>query len=179
MLAVCLFRLKWSVRGKWLALALVIGLGLAAFAVRFHGYFVSGATSVGARFDYWHAAMQNTKEHPLFGSGPGTFQKAYALLKAPDSEMARLAHNDYLEQFSDSGITGGLSYAAWIGLLLWTLGRRIWRVAEPVGFAVFIGLLGWFAQGLSEFSLYVPALAWTAFALVGCLVKVTGNANRT
>jgi hypothetical protein len=179
MLAVCLFRLKWSVRGKWLALALVIGLGLAAFAVRFHGYFVSGATSVGARFDYWHAAVQNTKEHPLFGSGPGTFQKAYALLKAPDSEMARLAHNDYLEQFSDSGITGGLSYAAWIGLLLWTLGRRIWRVAEPVGFAVFIGLLGWFAQGLSEFSLYVPALAWTAFALVGCLVKVTGNANRT
>jgi hypothetical protein len=177
--AVCLFRLNWSARLKWLALALVMVIGFAAFAVRFHGYFASGATSVGARFDYWHAALRNTMEHPLFGSGPGTFQRAYALLKAPDSEMARLAHNDYLEQFSDSGIIGGISYAAWIGLLLWTLGSRVWRVTEPVGFAVFIGLLGWFAQGLSEFSLYVPALAWTAFALGGCLVRLTGNSNRT
>jgi O-antigen ligase len=178
MLAVCLFRLNWSPRLKWIALALVMTVGLAAFALRFQSYFSAGATSVGARFDYWRAAVENTREHPTFGSGPGTFQRAYALVKAPDSEMARLAHNDYLEQFSDSGIISGLSYTAWIGLLLLTLGRRVWRAAEPVGFAVFIGLLGWFAQGLSEFSLYVPALAWTAFALGGSLLKQTGNSNR-
>ena len=29
--------------------------------------------------------------------------------------MARLTHNDYLEQFCDSGIIGGVSYALWIG----------------------------------------------------------------
>jgi hypothetical protein len=33
----------------------------------------------------------------------------------------------------------------------------------------FGGLLGWFIQGFGEFSLYVPALAWTAFTLLGVL----------
>jgi 3-dehydroquinate dehydratase-2 len=82
--------------------------------IRFHNYFAGGATSVGARFDYWRAAAQTTIAHPLLGTGPGTFQRPYAKLKSPDAEMARLTHNDYLEQFSDSGIAGGIFYAAWI-----------------------------------------------------------------
>jgi O-antigen ligase len=138
--------------------------------------------------------------------------------------MARLAHNDYLEQFSDSGIPGGLAYTAWICLALWTIGKKLWpahepqhllsmnpsassprpspplpmeeRVAEgrrsgeealrgsgaqcatrdsmnslsdPLHFALYAGLLAWFAQGLGEFSLYIPALAWLAFTLLGSL----------
>ena len=106
--------------------------------------------------------------HPLLGTGPGTFQRPYAQLKSPASEMARLTHNDYLEQFSDSGIPGGIFYAAWIVLALVIIGRRVWQSGSPLTFAIFIGLLGWFVQGLGEFSLYVPALAWTAFALLGC-----------
>jgi O-antigen ligase len=110
-----------------------------------------------------------TREHLAFGTGPGTFQRPYAQLKSPDAEMARLTHNDYLEQFSDSGILGGLSYTAWIIVILWTVARRVWRFKDWLAFAIFIGLLGWFTQGFLEFSLYVPALAWTAFALAGCL----------
>ena len=178
MVAVWLFRLKWAVSWKWLALVLVMAVGLIAFSIRFQKYFAAGATSVSARFDYWQAAVQNTVEHPLFGSGPGTFQQPYALLKRPESEMARLTHNDYLEQFSDSGIIGGLSYALWIVLLLATLARRVWRNSSPLHFAVGVGLLGFFLQGVSEFGLYVPALAWTAFALAGALLSLTWNSNR-
>ena len=93
--------------------------------------------------------------------------------------MARLTHNDYLEQFSDSGIIGGLSYALWIALLLATLARRVWGSSTPVVFAVGVGLLGFFLQGVSEFGLYVPALAWTAFALAGALLRLTDNASPT
>ena len=89
--------------------------------------------------------------------------------------MARLAHNDYLEQFSDSGIAGGIFYVAWIVLSLATIGRRAWRSGDPMTFAIFTGLLGWFVQGLGEFGLYVPALAWTAFTLLGCLLALAGN----
>jgi len=89
--------------------------------------------------------------------------------------MARLAHNDYLEQFSDSGIAGGIFYAAWIVLSLATIGRRVWRSSDPVTFALFAGLLGWFVQGLGEFCLYIPALAWAAFTLLGCLLALAGN----
>ena len=145
-------------------------LGLGVFAVRFHHYFEAGATSAGARFDYWRAAVQTTAAHPLFGTGPGTFQRPYARLKSPDSEMARLTHNDYLEQFSDSGILGGLAYTAWIVLALTVVGKKLWRSDDHFSFAIFLGLVGWFAQGFGEFSLYIPALAWTAFTLLGSII---------
>jgi hypothetical protein len=173
LVAVWLFRLNWPARWKWGALVLLMVVGLTAFGLRFRHYFEGGATSVSARFDYWHAAARNTADHPLVGSGPGTFQRPYALLKRPESEMARLTHNDYLEQFSDSGIPGGVIYAAWIGLLLWTLGRRVWAQAEMLYFTIGLGLLGFFLQGATEFSLYIPALAWTAFVLGGALLKTT------
>ena len=171
----CLFRLRWPTRFKWAAFALILLIGLGAFAVRFHNYFAAGATSVGARLDYWCAAAQTTVGHPLLGTGPGTFQRPYAQLKSPDAEMARLTHNDYLEQFSDSGLLGGIFYMAWILLALIIIGQRVWNLGSPMVFAVFIGLLGWFVQGIGEFSLYVPALAWTTFTLLGCLLGRSGN----
>ena len=171
----CLFRLPWPTRLKLATLSGVLLIGLAIFAVRFHGYFAAGATSVGARFDYWRAAVETTLHHPLFGTGPGTFQRPYERLKSPEAEMARLAHNDYLEQFSDSGLAGGVFYTAWIVLSLAAIGRRAWRSTDPLAFALFAGLLGWFIQGLGEFSLYVPALAWTAFTLLGGLQNEWGR----
>jgi hypothetical protein len=190
----CLFRLKWPVKIKMTALAFVIIIGLGIFAARFHQYFAAGATSVSARFDYWRAALQTTETHPLTGTGPGTFQGAYAQIKSPEAEMARMAHNDYLEQFSDSGVPGGVFYGAWIVMALVSPGKRIWKSGDTLPraergghvhagehpglaggppalrFALFIGLLGWFVQGIGEFSLYIPALAWTAFTLLGCLL---------
>jgi hypothetical protein len=166
-----LLRLDGSLKFKLFAVTAVLVLGLGIFAVRFHHYFANGATSVGARFDYWHAAVQTTASHPAFGTGPGTFQRPYARLKSPDAEMARLTHNDFLEQFSDSGLVGGLLYAAWVILALTVIGRQLGRHSDPLSFAIYAGLLGWFAQNLGEFGLYIPALAWTAFALLGCLVS--------
>ena len=165
-----LLRLDWPKKLKLAAVAFVLIAGLGIFAVRFHNYFSAGATSVGARFDYWRAAVQTTANHPLTGTGPGTFQRPYERLKSPASEMARLAHNDYLEQFSDSGVAGGLAYGAWIFLALAMTGKKIWHSRDPILLAIFAGLLGWFAQGFGEFGLYVPALAWTAFTLLGCLI---------
>jgi O-antigen ligase len=165
----CLLRLNWSKQLKIAAITLVVLGGLGGFAMRFHNYFATGATSVGARFDYWRAAAQTTVAKPIFGSGPGTFQRPYAQLKAPESEMARLTHNDYFEQFSDSGMIGGLTFAAWIGLALLVAGKKLWQSKELVVFAIFIGLLGWFLQGLGEFGLYIPT-SWLAFTLLGCLI---------
>ncbi len=156
-------------RIKWGLLALVACGGLVVFGIRFQSYFASGATSVGARFDYWRAAARTAIENPLTGSGPGTFQRPYARLKSPESEMARLVHNDYLEQFSDSGWIGGGFYLLWTVCWLAVVGSWAWRYADGFAFATFLGVAAWLAQGLSEFSLYVPALAWTAFTLAGSL----------
>ena len=170
-----LLRRDWSQKLKLTAVALVLVLGLGVFAVRFHNYLAAGATSVSARFDYWHAAAQTAAGRPVFGTGPGTFQRPYARLKSPAAEMARLTHNDYLEQFSDAGFPAGFAYTAWIILALLVAGKKVWSAADPALFAVFAGVLAWFVQGLGEFGLYVPALAWIAFALLGSLVGIPAN----
>jgi O-antigen ligase len=165
-----LLHLDWPAKFKILVVAAILILGMGVFAVRFHNYFEAGATSVGARFDYWRAAFQTSVQNPVFGSGPGTFQRPYARIKSPDAEMARLAHNDYLEQFSDSGFVGGLAYVAWISLAVAIVGKKLWRSQDHFAFAIFAGLVAWFTQGFGEFSLYVPALAWIAFTLLGSMV---------
>jgi O-antigen ligase len=124
---------------------------------------------VHARFDYWRAAGQTIAAKPILGSGPGTFGEAYKAVKKPESEMARLAHNDYLQQASDSGLLGGAIYIVWIcgmgylGYLNANSGNN------RTGFFAWLGVLGWVLQGITEFGLYIPALAWTAFSLAGAL----------
>ena len=153
----------------------VLVLGLAGFGLKYAGFFKKGATSVAARFDYWHAAMLTAKSNPLFGTGPGTFAVPYQKLKKQESEMARLTHNDYLEQASDSGVPGFLAYSGFIvGTLVYT-GRKTGLRQGAVQLAVWLGVLGWALQGLMEFGLYIPASAWIAFTLLGWLVGRSSN----
>jgi O-antigen ligase len=172
---VALLRLPFSQRLRLVLVTGILVAGLAGFFWRYSGFFQKGATSVGARFDYWRAAVQTAKEHPLFGTGPGTFAIAYQKIKRPESEMARLAHNDYLEQASDSGLIGLLTYAIFIAsALAWSFpaGARARRPESEdwLAFAVWLGVLGWSLQSLVEFGLYIPALAWPAFTLLGWLL---------
>jgi hypothetical protein len=46
-----------------------------------------------------------------------------------------------------------------------TMGGRDWEA-----FAVWLGMLGWALQGFVEFGLYIPALAWPAFVMLGWLL---------
>lgn len=162
---------------KWIKtttlLVLLVG-GLAGFFWKYADYFSKGATSVAARFDYWNAAWSTAKANPLFGSGPGTFMKAYAKIKPPEAEMARLAHNDYLQQASDSGFIGGLLYTGFIWSSLIYSWRKLNR--SPIRLAVWFGLLGFALQSFVEFGLHIPALAWTFFLLLGWLLGQTKEA---
>jgi len=175
-LGLTLLRLPWGKRLKWTVLIIMALIGVAAFAVRFQSYFASGATSVGARFDYWRAAVQTAAAHPITGTGPGTFQRPYENIKAPEAEMARLAHNDYLEQFSDSGFPGGILFATWILILMIQVLRKLWN-APLFQWTLFIGVLAWLLQGLSEFSLYIPALAYPAFLFAGWLARTIAKSD--
>ena len=154
-------KLKLAIAGTALA------IGLIGFFLKFSDYFERGATSVGARFDYWRAAWRTARTHPFVGTGPGTFSVQYKLLKSPESEMTRLVHNDYLEQASDSGFPGFLAYASFVFASLAVLYRKTHK--SLLHFLVWLGLAGWALQGFVEFGLYIPALAWPAFLFFGWL----------
>jgi hypothetical protein len=175
---VALLRLQFAMRLKVVLAGVVLMAGLAGFALKYAGFFQRGATSVSARFDYWDAALRTTVANPLFGTGPGTFAIPYKQIKRPESEMARLTHNDYLQQASDSGLVGFVFYVVFIGGALF-LGKPSSSDAESdsnlLRFSIWLGLLGWSLQSLLEFGLYIPALAWYSFACLGLLLGRTAK----
>jgi O-antigen ligase len=165
---VAMTRLPLARRYKVGVVTVILLAGLSGFIVRYSSFFEKGATSVGARFDYWRAAVQTTLRHPITGTGPGTFAVVYGSIKRPAAEMTRLVHNDYLEQASDSGLPGLALYTTFIVV---ALGRTFRRTeGDWQRFTVWLGVLGWSLQGLLEFGLYLPALAWPALALLGWLL---------
>ncbi|MGA2659150.1 MAG: O-antigen ligase family protein [Verrucomicrobiota bacterium] len=205
---VALLRLPFDKRFRIALVAGVLFLGLIGFFWQFAAFLKRGAPSASARLDYWEAAARIARAHPLLGSGPGTFGSSYLAIKRPESEPARLTHNDYLEQASDSGLPGFVAYSAFVlGALLWSAPNRppglrprqapavsgglaaflkpLSSAATHIGitasaspalaqdrwrFAVWLGVLGWSLQGLFEFGLYIPALAWPAFTFIGWLL---------
>lgn len=146
-------------------------LGLVAFGVVFREKLAQGPTSAVARMDYWSAAWKGFAERPVLGQGPGAFKRVYARVKRPESEMAQLTHNDFLQQATDSGFPGFLSYSGFVlGSLGWLYRKRNEtppQARDPLVTAVGLGLLAWFTHGLVEFGLYIPATSWCAFALLG------------
>ena len=84
----------------------------------------------------------------MVGTGPGTFAIPYQALKRPEAEMARLVHNDYLEQATDSGIPAFLLYSLFIASALIVTFRALkptgwdFESRDFLAFAVWLGLAG-------------------------------------
>ncbi len=148
-------------------IAAVLVLALAGFGLRFAGYFQRGAPSASARFEYWRVAWATAVAHPWLGTGPGTFAVPFAQQKRPEAEMSRLVHNDYLQQASDSGFPGLLAYVV---LIVGSIARlhRTCRT-DPLRLSLWLGLAGWACHSAVEFGLYIPALSWLPFTLIGWL----------
>jgi O-antigen ligase len=118
-----------SSRGAWLAA--LVGLGVLALArVRSRRVaallVVAGAASVllalstaplGDRPAYWRVAASDVSEHPLLGSGAGSFDD-YWLEHRPIPADVRDAHSLYLETVAELGIVG-------LALLLCALGTPL------------------------------------------------------
>ncbi|MDB6058844.1 MAG: O-Antigen ligase [Verrucomicrobiales bacterium] len=154
---------------KAIVVLTVLVCGLVGFGLRYAQFFQRGSTSVVARFDYWRAALSIGNEHPVFGTGPGTFAIGYANVKAPESEMARLVHNDFLEQFCDTGVIGFIAFVAFFALVM----VYLYRYSSQNNRFVLLGVTGVVLHEFVEFHLYIPAIGWTSFFLLGWLLAAS------
>jgi len=88
-------------------------------------------------------------------------RKAREALSGPASDP-NLPAKASQEKQRAAGLTGLASYA---------------DDKSSLRFALWLGLLGWALQGLVEFGLYIPALAWPAFTFLGLLLS-SADSNR-
>ncbi|MBM3887745.1 MAG: O-antigen ligase family protein [Verrucomicrobia bacterium] len=92
-----------------------------------------GLETIEARGDYWRAGLAMIAEQPWLGGGPGTFGFRYVKYRPADAEWTRLVHNNYLQQWTDAGLIGFASFAAFWVAVLWLGAPRSRRRKEADG----------------------------------------------
>ena len=164
-----IFMSRFSLKTKIRIITFIVAVGTILFALRFSDYFARGATSAVARLDYWRAGVKIFLDHPIVGAGQGSFASLYAKIKPAEAEMAKLCHNDYLQQACDTGFIGAVLFCLVIFGSIYNAARNLQIAFTPAQIAVFMGLVGWAFHECFEFGLYIPALAWPAFLFLGWL----------
>ncbi|WP_081767243.1 O-antigen ligase family protein [Hylemonella gracilis] len=137
------------------------------------------ATSIGARFVMWQAALEMFKKNPVLGVGPGVFEQELAgLLETnvlpPIQKVFGHAHSDILHTLATNGAIGVAAYFLLLIGQLRFFGRSL-AISSKVGNAnqrvyAAAGILvvgAWFCFGLTD-SNVVKKIHSSAFPLLVC-----------
>ena len=116
------------------------------------------------RISIWRDTLNLIHQHPLLGTGLGTFSVAYTSVQTAFlNHLVDHAHCDYLEVVSELGVPGGILM---FGSIFWILARAVrrYRKAEDrFDTAVCLGCIGSITailvHSLADFNLYIPANA--------------------
>ncbi|MBI3020402.1 MAG: O-antigen ligase family protein [Candidatus Omnitrophica bacterium] len=162
------------------AFAIVIG-ALVAVAAGVMCFRLSGSFqemflgSMRSRLVYLHGAWHLLKDHPLAGTGIGTFHLAYRSLirhgVVGAQHMSGHAHNTLVEFGVELGAVG------LIGVLVFL--RSAWQVvkracaAGPLEQGLALGVLGFFIHSLLEWTWFEPLVAPLWWLALGLLTGLT------
>jgi putative inorganic carbon (HCO3(-)) transporter len=132
--------------------------------------------SIEQRITYWKAALEMVKDNPWFGVGWGAFEKAYPRYMILGGYPVKLAHNNYLQVWAETGIVG---LNAFVGMWLVFL-YTFWKKMKPgaagelrgITCGVGAGVIAFLSNSLVDFALYLPTLMYFVYALLGLLVAV-------
>ena len=128
----------------------------------------SGNLQSGAdRVKYLESAFHIWSDHPLLGTGAGTFADVHPKYQERVISASTSVHDVYVQTFAELGIFGGL-LLIWLMLILGAgVIRGLWN--NYTGLAAALGLAGlWLHFGLDIDAQY-PALVLTSAMLAGAL----------
>src|SRR5713226_7744053 len=78
--------------------------------------------SIQGRLNFWRAGLAIFRDHPLIGTGPGTFPAVHAAYQKDVRFYARDAHNYYIQVMAEMGVTG-VGALLVLGFSIWTMWR--------------------------------------------------------
>ena len=123
------------------------------------------------RLTYWKTGVSMLQSHWLTGVGLGAFETAYPVYQRLGSGDVKMAHNDYLQMFCETGILGiALFVAFWLYFTVWGA-RRI--LSERDGatrwslLGIYAGVLAFLAHSAVDFNFQNASLAFFVFLLAG------------
>jgi O-antigen ligase len=140
---------------------------------------------MSARLPAFLAAWEMFREHPLVGTGPGTFKTHYmtyyerverryprAVVNAPQATIFAQTHNDHLQLLAETGLPGYLLVCggmAAMAILVTRGSRGVARLlAAPTAALLFVSML-------ASFPLQLAAPVWLCVAMGGASLAWRGG----
>jgi O-antigen ligase len=145
-------------------LLMVTWLGVGQVLERFSSFQsleVTEGKRAAMRRGTWHVFL----DHPLAGTGLGTFQIVYPRYETLyDGKIVNHAHNDYLEALAETGVLGGLCLAWFlVVLLLKSLSRfreNDFSFAGALQLSGMVACAGFLVHALVDFNFHIPSNLW-------------------
>lgn len=148
--------------------------------------------STGYRVEYWKVALESWKQHPLTGTGAGTFHYTW-LKERSDTNDVRQVHNLYLEQGTEIGAFGFLALMGFVVALVGYTARAAWRWSSwrssereredgPLLAGLVAALTVYLVSSVLEWHWYIPASTLFFFVLAAVAAKLAareGPATKT
>ncbi len=133
-----------------------------------------------SRVALWKNTIVLIRAHPLWGTGPGSFEDAYTLLQAADFEhRIDHAHNDYLEFAEEWGIPAAGLLFALVGWVLARAASEFLRARPSKESMLLLGccgsLVALLVHSVADFNLHIPANAFLFAALLGLAWTLSGD----
>ncbi len=129
--------------------------------------------SLGYREDYWRVGWEAWKEHPLTGTGAGTFQYVW-LENRPGYQSVKQVHNLYLEQGTETGVFAFLALVGFAVALVGYSARATWR-SRGERRLLLAGLVSalvvYLVSSIIEWHWYIPGSTLLFFLLAAITVK--------
>ena len=135
--------------------------------------------SLGYRIDYWGAGWDAWKQHPLTGTGAGTFQFTWLTERTEDTGVKQV-HNLYLEQGTETGIFAFLALVGFCALLIGYTARAAWRSGLSGERRVLLAglvaaLLVYLVSSGIEWHWYIPPSTLYFFILAAAAAKLASR----
>jgi hypothetical protein len=128
---------------------------------------------MGFREDYWRVGWEAWKEHPLTGTGAGTFKYTW-LENRPNSQGVQQVHNLYLEQGTETGVFAFLALAGFVVALVGYSARAAWRSRGERRLllaGLTSALVVYLVSSFLEWHWYIPGSTLFYFLLAGITAK--------
>ncbi|HKW64844.1 MAG TPA: O-antigen ligase family protein [Candidatus Acidoferrum sp.] len=146
------------------ALMIVTWLGVGRILQRFSSMQTLEVTEgkrAAMRRGAWHIFL----DHPLAGTGLGTFQIVYPPYETLyDAKVVNHAHNDYLEALAENGTLGGLCCAWFLGVLLFKsfplFRQRDFSFPGVLQLSGIVACAGFLVHALVDFNFHIPSNLW-------------------
>jgi O-antigen ligase len=152
----------------------LVGLNAISERLSTFGKLLNDPVNFEVRLKVWRGTMEIIKNHPLTGTGLGTFAFSFPPFRTSGiTSRYTYAHNDFLEFTSELGLL-------FLPLLLWLIfsasrsGIRIFfntksSLKRGVSLGCTIGVLAIIIHSFFDFNLQIPANALLFFSYLGMI----------